>query len=1189
VKILYGILSILILTLTHYNNATSITTQPGQFIWPAQSANIEPGTLYFQTTISNDATTSPEPHIILAFKNNTDQEASYQIHISYVKAESKYSIFVTTQNSSGITGTTNIQKLATDSVWELLEQWRTGTEQILNGSYTQGTFLLSLGGKLLWLWTDETPDLSLTTLTISSIDKPLQYKNFTISSTIPPTTGNTPFYLSYNPTTPMLLTFTSTTVPETLSCSLFKSSTEKAQYIIDFETKNRLQTTITHRQQPSTKSSIPTSNGSYTLASPIVPAAAQTYFLFYSPSTQNTLIAFGLLTEAREPQTLMYWQNPSRDEMPCTCLSITSTISLSGLTLSASPISPTAPALLGLIKDGANYKAQGLNGGAAYKNNSNEWAYSFAFPQADAGVLSFDVQLQSPQSVTGNGAVILLGTQASGQPLYGIVLEPDAPSDTNTTTATRTRVRIFSLATGVMEYAPSSALIEGHILNGRYQITYKKNSSTGASIALHQITQSGAQLLTTLSLDKVNSGICCATLSSQNSLVTYSNVALSSPPDLTSTAAPAGVVDLDSLSVITRAASDPLDFNWNHSALQQVFDATNGINLQARVQWTAGATSDKTIVIGLSPTTIDPTKKYFFNDAVARFIGATQLLTITIKEKTIIFRRFLPTPEGTNSAIASQVTVEKTMTASGCSLWLSYGKKEGAYTVSVGLDTEIGISPLFIWNDTRTTAANDFAKVGLSAWTTALTYTDIKLTPYTTPKVTTNPASDPAPTQTPPNTLTRTKNDQKLEYLWALGKTSQNPNGIINKQYGGMLTATVQITERDALNTATLMIGLTSDTSSTAAARASGVEIFKGAEYNIQIQATEDNGFVSLRRAVTSGDSPYDGADTVTPYKKLTQKESGTAQWPSYKIWVRYTPRLTSRLFEIGLNDLTDSAQASDYTKPLWSFTEANVPATRTPVQYIGISSWLTGCVIKDIAVSATLAPPATPEAQGPTDDGTITGTNFPQGAQWNTALITMKPNTIHKLTTFGTENSRAVIAFSKSTTTPRTVGFRVVLTGQGASLYEGNSQTAATSSLKQTGNISPDGATYWIKIVNGVFSFGGYAADGTIIETPYLTWTHDMLTGSNTWFFTTGASSDATITYLSGAIIKTIAPTNPTLPAVIRTNTTVGPKRSKPSAAPTKNAAGSNSLLTSSELENQRYRINKPMPAKPAAPLSTS
>jgi hypothetical protein len=1186
VKYAYFIISAIGATLIQTSYAETSATTPNQFSWLKTAESIQPGTLYFQTTILNDPTISTEPHVVIAFKNESQLDAYYQIHISYIATEKKFSVFAVKPNSLGILGAINITKLPTESVWEILEQWRIGKEQLLVGSYTQGTFLVSIGGKILWMWNDTVPDLSMTTLGISSVEKPLKYKDFTMSSSLPSTDPSIPSYLSYPPNAPMLLTFKSTGIPEALNCCLYKNITERPQYAIDFETKNAFQTTLTHRFQPTNTSGIPTSNGSYTLAATQVPAAAQTYFLFYSPSTTNTLIAFGLLTDALEPKTLMYWQNPSQNEPSCTYLSLNSTTSLHAVTLSASPLTPTAPAILGLSKDGNDYKAQGLNRGAAYKNNSTDWAYSFTFPQADAGVLSFDVQLASPQSVTGNGAVILLGTQASGQPLYGIVLEPDAPSDTKTTIATRTRVRIFSLASGVIEFTPSSALIEGHILNGRYQITYKKNSSTGAAITLHQITQSGAQLLTTLALDKVNSGICCATLSSQNSLVTYSNVAISSPPNITSTTTPTGVVDLDSLSVITRAASDPLDFNWNHSALQQVFDATHGITLQTRVQWTTGATSDKTMVIGLSPTAIDPTKKYFFNDGVARFTGATQLLTITVKEKTIIFRRFLPTPEGTNSAIASQVTVEKTSTGSGCSLWLSYGKKEGTYTVSVGLDTDIGISPLFIWNDTRTTAANDFAKVGLSAWTTALMYTDIKLTPYTEPKVTTNPTNAPVTTQTPPNTLIRTKSDQKLEYLWALGKNSQNPNGIINKQYGGMLTATVQITERDALNTATLMIGLTSDTSSTSAARTSGVEIFKSAEYNIQIQATEDNGFVSLRRAVVSGDSPYDGANTATPYKKLTQKDADAAQWPSYKIWVRYTPRLTSRLFEIGLNDLTDPTQASDYTKPLWSFTEANVPTTRTPLQYIGISSWNTGCIIKDITVMPTLAPPAAPETTGPTDDGTITGTNFPHITQWNTALITMKPSTIHRLTTFGTENSRAVIAFSKSTTTPRTVGFRVVLTEQGAALYEANSQTPAVNSLNQTGTINPNGATYWIKIVDGVFSFGGYAADGAIIETPYLTWAHDMLKGSNTWFFTTGSSSDATLTYLNGTIIKTAAPVNSALPAVIRTNATARPNRPRPAAAATKSSVTA-PLLTSAELESQRYRINKAMPAKRAAPLA--
>jgi len=1189
VKYVYSIISALVAILIQTCYAETNTTTPNQFSWLKTVESIQPGSLYFQTTVLNDPTLTTEPHVVIAFKNESQIDAYYQIHISYIAAEKKYSVFAVKPNSLGILGATNITKLPTESVWEILEQWRTGKEQLLIGSYTQGTFLVSIGGKILWMWNDTVPDLSMTTFGISSVDKPLQYKDFTMTSSLPSTDPNASYYLSYQPNAPMLLTFKSTAIPETLSCCLYKNITEKPQYAIDFETKNAVQTTLTHRFQPTNTSGIPTSNGSYTLAAAQIPAAAQTYFLFYSPSATNTLIAFGLLTDALEPKTLMYWQNSSQNEPSCTYLSLNSTTTLSALTLSASPLTPTAPAILGLTKDGNDYKAQGLNRAAAYKNNSTDWAYAFSFPQTDAGVISFDVQVANAQAVTGNGAIVLLGTQATGQPLYGIALEPDAATSSPGIPATRTRVRLFSLATGVPTYTPNSALLEGHILKGRYQITYKKISSTSATVTLHQITASGPQLLTTLSLDDVSSGLCYATLSSQNSLVTYSNIALSSPNDTVLPTNSAPTTDLDSLSVIRRNTSDPLDFNWNHSALQQVVDTTKGLTLQGQVEWAPTTTGDKTIVIGFSPTTIDQTKKYFFNDSVPRFTGATQLLTITIKEKTIIWRRFIPSPEGTSSAIASQATIEKTLTTTKCSLWISYVKKDGTYTVSVGLDTPIGTSPLFAWNDTRTNAAADFAKIGLSSWTTALTYTNILLSPYTEPKEIPDQANDASANQSPPNSVTRTKNDPKLEYIWALSKTPQNPNGILNTQYGGLFTATVQITERDALNTATIMIGLTSDPNSTASARAGGVEIFKSAEYNIQIQATDDNGFVSLRRAVVSGDSPYDGADTVTSYKKLTEKNDGASSWAPYKIWVRYTPRLTSRLFEIGLNDINDQAQASDYTKPLWSFTEANVPTTRAPLQYIGISSWNTGCIIKDIAIVQAITPPAGSTSPSLTDDGTITANNLPQATQWSTALITMKPNTLHKLTTFGTDDSRVVIAFSKSTTTPRALDFRLVLTAQGASLYEAGSQTPAVSSVNKTGGITPDGATYWIKVINGVFTYGGYKPDGTIIESPYITWTHDMLKGSNTWFFTTGASSDATITYLSGSIIKTITADSTSLPAVIRTSTATKPNRTRPAPAPTVTTGGKTPLLTSAELENQRYRINKGMPAKQGAPLSAS
>jgi hypothetical protein len=1168
------------LLITHVTNSASETTinsvsteavQAPQATAPEQ-ADIE----HFESILATPDNTTLEPHIVITLQQGNPKINFFEIHIAYSSVEKKYSVFGVKPNVANTIGTYNIQKFATESVWEALEKWRTGIVQKLSGSYSQGTILLSIGGHPLWLWSETSFAEKLSEITIHALESPNQFMTVTKSATIPIVEKNSSRYVPFAANTHMLFTFKSATLPETFNCSLYKNVSEKAQYSLNFESKNNIQTTLTHRAQPTIKSNIPTSNGSYTVSPTIPVAPIQQYFIYYSPSKTGTLIALGILNDAGEPQTLLYWQNPVQDEPACTYLSLTSSVALDALAISSLPFTPPIPAPLGLIKENDVYTAAGLNLAAAYKNNSTEWAHSFAFPNTDDGEISFDINPLTPETVSDSGAVVLVGTQALGQPLYGVILEPE--------TITRTRIRIFSLATGVPIYAPSSAILDGHTLGGRYHIAYKKVNSSQATITVNHSSGATKKLLTTLTLENVNSGICCATLSSKSRRIAYHNVSMLSSSSAGSQQTGGGIISLDALSVITRTAADPLDFNWNHSALQQVVDLTKGITLQTNVQWSPSQTGDKTIVVGLSPATVDPTKKYFFNDGIARFIGATQLVTITLKPTTIIFRQFLPTPEGTNSATASQSVIEKSVSEAACNLWISYAKQESTYTVSIGLNTPLGEAPLFSWNDTRTTGAADFAKIGLSSWTTALSYNSIKIAPYTPPVITTitTPAA-PAVTAAP-NSLIRTKTESKLEYLWALGKTAQNPNGIINQQHGGILTADVQITDRDALNTATIMIGLTSEINSILTARSSGVEIFKGAEYNIQIQSTPENGFVSLRRAVTSGDSPYDGADTVSPFKKLTEKTNPTGDWPVYKIWLRYTPRLTSRLFEIGLNDLTDSTKASDYTQPLWSYTESNVATTRKPLQYIGISSWNTGCIIKNIQIIATSAAPKTTTPELPADDGTITGTNLPQDGQWTTALITMRPNTIHKFATFGTETSRAVLAFSKTTTTPRSIGFRIVLTPQEAIVYEGTSTVPLVSSTNKQGSLSSDGASYWVQITNGTLSFGGYAQDGALIQAPYLTWSHDMLKGSNTWFATTGATSNASITYLNGTIIQSTATGTPALPAIIRTSAGSRlPQRPRPSAATT-TSPRSSALLTSAELENQRYRINKKMPALPPA-----
>ena len=504
----------------------------------------------------------------------------------------------------------------------------------------------------------------------------------------------------------------------------------------------------------------------------------------------------------------------------------------------------------------------------------------------------------------------------------------------------------------------------------------------------------------------------------------------------------------------------------------------------------------------------------------------------------------------------------------------------------MGIDSAIDTSPLFTWNDTRTTAAADFAKTCLSSWGTAVTYSNIQLAPYS-PKIrtqTTTPAA-PQTTSTPPtepNMVVRTK-DASLSYDWTVARTSQNPNGILHATHGGTLTALVQITEVDALNTATIMIGASSDPTKTVAARTGGIDIFKGAEYNVQLQATPDNGFASMRRAVVGKDSLYEAANTIGDVRKLTQKAAGSTTYPVCKIWVRYTPSRTTRLFEMGLTtDLTASVETA---QALWSFTEP--VTTQAPLQSMSISSWNTACTIKEIniiqatgAANSTLATGQATEA-AITYDGTISSQNMPIESQWTAASYQMKPNTIHKITTYGTAKSRGVVAFSTTNSGLAKIPFRIVLDTTGIKIYQDTELKSSNSTPLQ--GINELGASYWIKIVDGALSLGGYTEAGAVILQPYVTWSDDILKGSNTWFFTIGATEDATITYLGSSLISNQASTlqNQALPVILRTSVNRNVPKAPVLVRPTPAPQARNRVLSSAELEQSRYRKNVRSSAK--------
>ena len=1208
------------------------TTVPNQFSWEITGKSSLPNSIYANSSILNTASVT-EPHVIVGFKNDTQIEPAYQLSIMYSIPNGFYSIYIVKQGTNGLLGNCNITQTTFPLIWNALEQWRNGQETSFVFSYLQGTITLCISDIFAWSWSDTTPLQNINSIALSSIQNPIQFTPLIANSGAPSAAAaNTSQYIPFNSANPLTLTFKSDSLPSTIRCAFYKQGGEGPQYILTLDTTNGTVTTVTHTKQPTNTSALLNSNGSYSLQSALTPSAQQTYFLTYTPSTQGAIIAFGLIATSgnqQAPQTLMYWRNPLASEQPCNVIELNSSSALNTITLNnqvgSVQINPPVISPLDIQNQGTNYTITGMNNSAAYKDQSGAWLYPLSFPQADSGAITFTAQITNTLKVENNGIVVLFGAQATGRPVYGVSLEPDTDQPRHFgAVATRARMRVFSFNTaGKPEYFPSIVTIPAHTIGRQYQLIYKKTNNA-ATITLCQVSNNSPTVLGSVSIDNAVSNITTATLSSACTTVQYTNVSVGAAPQqltLASSGSPSAAFNLNTLTTVALTEADSFNFNWNHSALQQIVDLTNGFSVQATVALN-GAEGDKTIAIGLSPSPVDVANKFYFNTGgsttTTAFSGATQLILMTIQQNALQFMRFLPSPAGTTSANVSQKVVQTSLPSSTFTLWINYVKSATTYTASLGINSAVGTNPLFSWTDSRSGGSPELAKFCFGTWGSAVTFSGIQVNPVTqlaadtltNDTIPSTPGTDSTTsTATPgvtPGTVTKTVTDTTTTYNWAIGQSSINPNGIIDSKAGGMLTALVQINSVPTNNTANIMVGLTSNTASTASAQSNGVPLFPSAEYNIQLQATAATGSVGLRAATTTGHSPYDGAKSVEGFKPLMQKATGasaTAPYSTNLLWVRYTPSANARLFEAGLLPETASAESAKTAPALWSYTETPVASTKNPIQYMSINSLLTGVTITQVTVTPFASTATTSgETEAITIDGTIDSNNQPITTQWtNTAALRqIAPNSTHKITTQGANmTSRAVIAFQRpsvaaTTTTPAvaapaTALFKIVLTGSGCAIYDENNVKQAETTQASDGGLSPSGTNYWFSITNGTLNFGGYAANLSMLTTPYVSWKNDILSGTTLWTMVTGTTSDASIVYIGSTGSSSATAINrSTLPAIVRGSAAEHNSGFRgigaTPAAGTSTAQGTNTPLSSQEQDQARYRLNRRRSAQSAA-----
>ncbi|MDQ5890980.1 MAG: hypothetical protein QG604_854 [Candidatus Dependentiae bacterium] len=639
-----------------------------------------------------------------------------------------------------------------------------------------------------------------------------------------------------------------------------------------------------------------------------------------------------------------------------------------------------------------------------------------------------------------------------------------------------------------------------------------------------------------------------------------------------------GPLDPSDPNRIRRLPPQDLDFDWNTSALTKTIDLTNGFTLETKMKFDDNASSN-CLAIGFSPSTVNTTQMCRFRaqgSTTAGFAGAAQLLLVTLNSSGVSFIQFMPSPAGTTSQIVNQASSTQSGTGSSHTLWVACARKDLTLTITVGIDTPLNNAPIYSWRTTATDANSILSKIALSSWATNVTCSDIQLKPYVAPS-----QADTAPqAAADPNSEINNINKSPLQYTWNLGNTPLNPNGILDPAGGGYITGLVTVTALSPTDPAAFMIGFTSNTSNTQSMQDRGHAMFPGAEYNIQVQITAATGYVSIRRPSASGDSPFDNPLAFTELLPLTQLKAGTTSYPTYKLWARYTPSGTTRIFDMGITSPTDTTDINALT-PLWTWTESDVAASRAALQYASISSCKTGCTITKVAVtpnkpgaikSGTTSGGTTNNGTPATFDGTISTTNMPKSDQWNLYAYQIKPGTEHKITASGSATSRIVLAFNQnvpgSSTTPP--AFTALITASGITVYDATGKSQSTSADPLLGALQTTTTGYWVRADNTSFSLGGYAADGVTETSPYVSWTDSSFSTATSWYFTYGATSDATVSYMGGIITPG---TTATAPSPVR--------RSTQRQAVTSRISGEQSTpsvsrsFSSNRIDGQQYRLN--------------
>ena len=1200
---LYAVFSAFVFVLAPIvlQGATNITTVPGNYTWSSALQSTVPGFLALDFTATNGPVVSEAPSLMIALSEQSTTLPAYTVTLSYTKATDAYALFATKRGGSTPLQTRTITATDQPAIRAYLDAWRNGSPQSFSLLYNEGALLLLCQNVPLWSWHDDSPIPQVCRASFSSSPAPQTCNVITCSSTLPAiVSANTSLRIPVS-AAPTIITFKSTALPSSINSDLFAfASDQEATYSLIFDTTNGIHTQLTHKVPGTAQSAIPTTSGSYDATSTLMPAALQTYFIAIAPRNGETLIAFGLIADNASPQTLLSWCNQKSSNESIQFCALRANVACSDpkvMRLSFDIPSLTSP--LGLTKNGDTYTAVGLNQNAAYQRSETTWQEAFPFPAADNALIECDLTLTDEGKVAQNGAVILFGTQAQGQAMYGLVMEPAAEANAlYGSSATRARFRLISMAGGVSTTLGDPVTIDSHTLKGTYQIAYEASGTGNATVTISQGSGSAKRMLAALPINGATSGIRFATLSAQRAAVLYRSITITTPTKeatantSTTTAATTAITQAaaadpfdsitDSFDTLTRnKAKDSafaLAFNWNHSALQQVVDQTNGFSLEANLQFRETA-SERTIVIGLAPNSIDQSKCYHFSiggqQVDAAFAGATQLIILSLNQDGLICMRSLPSPQGTSSPIVSQKRIAQTFKGASHTFWLTYRKTAETQSVAIGIDSAVGENPLFDWSDTRTSSTADYAKIGLSSWwQTDVAYRSIVFKSLESTAA--QPTVAQTATTTTPNTLTRTPDATdpygwNLKYDWSLGKKEQNTAGTFDASYGGSISALVQVVAPDKDQKATFMIGFTSDPAAPQKIQENGQPAFPGALYNIQLQAKNDNGYISLRRPTTSTSSPFEAATFATPLTTLLTKESGATTYPIKKVWARYTPSTGQRLFEAGLVAADDTRAIADITEVLWTWTETGIANDQAPLLYAAISSWDTACSISNITVTKAKASTTTTPAQTvQTATGTLSASGLPIESQWTLSAFAIKPGTAHTLTISGTDADQVVIAFSPNAPASTGTLCTALITKTGITLRDAQGKTVGTSAQ---GSISSTSASYIIRANTSTISIslkGSTAAT----ETPLVSWTNDVLkTATDCWYAAYGFSETAIASY-EGGIISTTTGTigNAAVAPVIR-STRPGSERTP---LTTRAAASHATVLSSAELAQQQYRVNR-------------